>query len=105
MYQVYFALSEVCNNFTHYDLHTDNVLLFEPVVNKYIHYHYTNKDGSTCSFKSRYIVKMIDYGRSYILDPETGIGSMTVYNQVCAEPKCLDTCELIKIFFIFIVYW
>lgn len=92
LYQIYFVLSEVCDNFTHYDLHTNNVLLFEPVNGKYIHYHYTNKDGSTCSFKSRYIVKIIDYGMSYILDPETGIGSMTMYNKVCAEPKCVTTC-------------
>jgi hypothetical protein len=35
---------------------------------------------------------MIDYGRSYILDPDTGVGSMTVYNQVCAEPKCVKRC-------------
>ena len=33
-------LSIIKNNFTHYDLHYENVFLYEPLKNKYIEYHY-----------------------------------------------------------------
>jgi hypothetical protein len=92
LYQLYFALNVVRDFFTHYDLHYQNVLIFEPVVNKYIHYNYVGRNGSVCSFKSKYIVKMIDYGRSFILDHSNLNGSMTEYTKVCAEPKCITTC-------------
>ena len=89
LYQIYFALVATQNVFTHYDLHYGNVLLFEPVKDKYIQFTYEN---NAVSFKSKYIVKIIDYGRSYIKDPATGEDSMSVYQKVCAEPKCVTTC-------------
>ena len=91
LFQVYFALDDLRDSFTHYDLHYQNVLLFEPVVNKYINYNYIGRDGSACSFKSKYIVKIIDYGRSFIISP-TGEGSVTEYQRICAEPFCKPHC-------------
>jgi hypothetical protein len=82
LYQIYYTLSECKNRFTHYDLHIENVLLYEPVKNKYIHYHYHMKDGSVLSFKSKYIAKIIDYGRSYVKI------SPTIYKTICGIPDC-----------------
>jgi len=64
LFQIYFTLDQLRMKFTHYDLHTDNVLLYEPVVGGYIHYHFYQVDR-VISFKSKYMVKIIDYGRSF----------------------------------------
>lgn len=94
LYQVYMPLSQLKDRFTHYDLHSDNVLLYEPVKGKHIRYHYHNTDGSTVTFCSPYIAKIIDYGRCFfkykrdekssktILDPKE------IYEKLCEEPKC-----------------
>jgi len=63
LFQVYFALNLLNDSFTHYDLHTNNVLLFKPRDDKYIEYHYYI-EGEIISFKSFYLAKIIDYGRS-----------------------------------------
>ena len=98
LFQVYFSLFALGHFFTHYDLHTDNVLLYEPVKGKYIEYHYHVQDDTTgkeidVRFKSRYIAKIIDYGRSYFEDP-SGKGftanSKSIYDEVCKETKCKD---------------
>jgi hypothetical protein len=92
LYQIYFPLSVMGSNFTHYDLHANNILLYEPVKNKYIHYHYHPTDEETIpitSFKCRYIVKIIDYGRAYFKDETTD--SMKIYQDVCNTPECGGT--------------
>ena len=89
LYQIYFPLSVMGSNFTHYDLHANNILLYEPVKNKYIQYYYHPKDEeqyTVTSFKCRYIVKIIDYGRAYFKDETTD--SMKIYNEVCNTPEC-----------------
>jgi hypothetical protein len=86
LFQVYLPLSIMKDEYTHYDLHHDNVLLYEPVVGKYIQYNYHFPDGRMIRFKSRYIVKIIDYGRSFFNDDEnetiTG-NSARLYTQLC----------------------
>ena len=64
IFQVYFALAVLRKNFTHYDLHADNVILYVPKPGHYIQYHYVFND-KTISFKSQYCVKIIDYGRCF----------------------------------------
>ncbi len=88
LFQIYFALSLFMERFTHYDLHTDNVLLYIPVQNKYIQYHYHNMDSSITSFKSKYLVKIIDYGRSYFKDDSWNVDSKKAQWAVCNEPDC-----------------
>jgi hypothetical protein len=90
LYQIYYTLSMLSNDFTHYDLHTNNVLLYKPVNGKYIQYHYHLPDGTIVSFKSRYIVKIIDYGRSYVN------GSMVDYKQICRIKECEPNCGYSK---------
>lgn len=66
LFQLYAPLSALINDFTHYDLHYENVQLYEPAKDKYIQYHYHYANGKTVSFKSKYMVKIIDYGRCYV---------------------------------------
>lgn len=93
LYQIYYTLSMLSNEFTHYDLHSNNVLLYKPVNGKYIQYHYHLPDGTIVSFKSRYIVKLIDYGRSYVN------GSMVDYKQICRIKECKPKCGYNQGFF------
>jgi len=64
LFQVYMTLSSLSNDFTHYDLHLNNVLVYEPVSNSYIEYHY-HIGKTEIIFKSKYIAKIIDYGTCY----------------------------------------
>jgi hypothetical protein len=88
-YQVFFTLHQIRNEFTHYDLHRNNVLLYEPVVGKYIQYHYHLPDR-VVRYKSKYLVKIIDYGRSFFP------GSLEYHQKICAEKACDPLCGLRK---------
>jgi len=90
IYQIYFALGGLATIFTHYDLHPDNVILYKPVDGKYIEFHYHRPTG-TVSFKSQYIAKMIDYGRSFINHAPNS--SNAYYKLVCAADKCNNKDE------------
>jgi hypothetical protein len=88
LYQVYFTLSQLGDHYTHYDLHANNVMMYVPDPDGFIEYHYHHNDGTKTIFKSKYIVKIIDYGRNYIkVDgmPET---SDTFYKDLCKTAKC-----------------
>ena len=78
--QVYITLFLFSKQFTHYDLHWGNVLLYAPKDNHYIHYHYII-NGVSISFKSLYMVKIIDYGRSYIPLSQHQFKNMSLYCQ------------------------
>jgi len=94
LYQVYMPLSELATEFTHYDLHLKNVLVYEPFRGQYIDYKYEFKSGEIVEFKSKYIAKIIDYGRSYFNDPSNGeniTGSSTkIYDNIC---KNVSECD------------
>jgi len=89
LYQIYAPLGVLSNEYTHYDLKTDNVLLYTlgkdrdadyhktaitsegvPHNGEYItmNYHYPN--GKVVSFNTFDIVKIIDYGRCYFKESE-----------------------------------
>ena len=87
LFQIYYALSSLKNNFTHYDLHTSNVLLYEPIKHKYMMFHYHLPNGQIVRFASRYIAKIIDYGRSYFQDPK--INSNYIFSKLC-DPLATD---------------
>jgi hypothetical protein len=116
LFQLYMPLARLMHNFTHYDLHLGNLLLYEPVEGKYIeyHYHYTptwessmhltgttrrtrtahvaSMTAETISFKSSYMLKIIDYGRSYFKDTAGGIDAKQVYADICKTAACDDNC-------------
>lgn len=81
LFQIYIPLTARMNEFTHYDLHGDNILLYEPEKGKYIQYYYHFADGTATEFKSLYIAKIIDYGRSYFKDEKTD--SKAIYKEMC----------------------
>jgi hypothetical protein len=85
LFQIYYVLNLEKRNFTHYDLHLNNVLMFMPSNNKYIQYHY-HMGSDVFSFKSKYMLKIIDYGRSYFN------GSENIRRTLCNTTKCNPDC-------------
>jgi len=86
LFIIYQALAALSTVFTHYDLHSDNILLFEPHPGKYIEYHYYLRNGTTIEFKCSYVPKMIDYGRSFF--DNGNVSSKTVYEKLCKARDC-----------------
>ena len=68
LYMIYATLNTLKDKFTHYDLHSENVLIYIPIKDYYIEYHYIYNENYKINFKSPYIAKIIDYGRTYIED-------------------------------------
>ena len=89
LFQLYMPLANVKDTFTHYDLHLENLYLYEPAVGKYIQYHYHISERKIVTFKSRYMLKIIDYGRSYFNDIESGVNSRDIY----AEELCQNATD------------
>lgn len=88
MLQVYLPLACIAHTFTHTDLHAHNVGMYRPFGDerKYIqmHYHYGDQ---IVSFRSAYIAKVIDYGRSAVAAP--GLNTRAVMeNYVCPASEC-----------------
>jgi hypothetical protein len=101
LFQVYWTLFVLNNRFTHYDLHTNNVLLYQPDKNSFIQYFCHMDDGSVISFRSSYIAKIIDYGRCYYdfgIEPtdkdnyDVYAESTDIYDALCKEKKCKPKC-------------
>ncbi len=93
MYQVYFALTYLAPNYTHYDLHQENVLLYKPYdgSKQYIEMHYHLKSGRVITFPTEYVCKIIDYGRNYI--NANAIESSEIIEQICQNnEKCGQDC-------------
>lgn len=95
LFQIYQPLAELKNEFTHYDLHLDNVLVYEPVKGSYIEYHYHVEKETVIRFKSAYIAKIIDYGRSFFVDaenPDVTGSSKRIYKELCSLRECEPDC-------------
>ena len=91
LYQVYFVLSCLGKNYTHYDLHDDNVFCYRPFGEKeYIMMNY-HQNGKIVSFPSEFIVKIIDYGRNYFHTTKINTGQI-LKNKICNNPKCNPRC-------------
>jgi hypothetical protein len=91
LFQVYASLFVLSASFTHYDLHDDNVLLYQPVNGKYIMYHYHDKNGIIISFKCPYIAKIIDYGRCYYRLSHNE-NSRKLHEEICKLRECDPKC-------------
>lgn len=90
LYQIYMPLASLINEFTHYDLHPSNVLLYEPVKKSCITYNYHLISGKIVTFKSKYIAKIIDYGRCYYDDNQNS--SLKTYKKICRTRECEPDC-------------
>jgi len=82
--QVYFVLKPLTNDFVHNDLHTGNIMLYQPASDKYICLHYYFPDNSVIVLKSYYVAKIIDYGRCYVST------NKNLYTYLCSRPDCDD---------------
>lgn len=89
MYQVYAPLSLLGKTFTHYDLHTGNVLLYNLKEDECMEmvYHYK---GQETRFYTQYIAKIIDYGRAFCEK------TPAFYKQLCKTLRCNTIYELRK---------
>lgn len=93
LFQIYYSLSLLSDTFTHYDLHTDNVLMHRLKDAKYIQYYYHLSSGKIISFKSQFVVKIIDYGRSYFNDAKSNMDTKKIrQEQLCKIKKCEPNC-------------
>lgn len=91
LFQVYFALNMLGSNYTHYDLHCNNVMLYKPFEGRkciLMRYHMKN---NTFTFKTEYIAKIIDYGRNYFNRGKLNT-TMLVREAVCQLSECQPDC-------------
>jgi len=88
LFQLYYPLARLKDTFTHYDLHLENVYIYQPVAGKYIQYHYYISGTRAVRFKSSYLLKIIDYGRSFFRD-DTGTNAKQIYE----EELCQDAMD------------
>jgi hypothetical protein len=92
LYQVYTSLSMMSDVYTHYDLHTGNVIVVKPHDELYIEYMYHYPNGKIVKFNSQYIAKIIDYGYSYFNDTSSsGTNSAALLKAICEQDECGTT--------------
>ena len=91
LYQIYFVLNSISNNFTHYDLHYNNVLLYKPKEFGYLTYHYHTTGKVPIIFDSQYIVKIIDYGSCFYKYDEHR-NSNSLIEKICNARVCGTRC-------------
>jgi hypothetical protein len=90
MFQIYFVLDTLKYDFTHYDLHPKNVLVYSPSPSQsaYVTMIYNYNDGSRVEFKTFGIMKLIDYGHSFVY------ASKSFTNLVCNSELCQPNCGI-----------
>lgn len=90
LYQLYFSLERLKDEFTHYDFHAGNAGFYKPFENKYIVMSYHLENGSVISFPTIYIAKIIDYGRCYTKDTKI------IADYICRIKVCRPNCGFHK---------
>jgi hypothetical protein len=97
LFQIYSPLEYFRNQFTHYDLHTENVILYKLPKEKYINLKYierrSGKPSITHEIKSYYIAKIIDYGRCFFgnLENDKNLNSEKIGKIIFKTRKCTTT--------------
>jgi hypothetical protein len=64
-------------------------MIIETPENTYYDYEYNLKDGTTITFKSPYMAKIIDYGRCFFEDAD--ISSKEIYQTICDVRECSNS--------------
>lgn len=96
LYQVYYVLSFLGDKYTHYDLHSGNVLLQKMFDgNKYVLMRYHSRNNVVVEFKSEYIAKIIDYGKNYFNNGKTNTNEI-LKDYVCKQTECQPDCGIEK---------
>ena len=87
--QIYLPLGKLMNEFSHNDLHMNNVLLYKVPDNNYIQLTYVLEDGTKYSFNTCFIAKIIDYGRCFFkMDSENS--SKIFFKKIQNNKVCID---------------
>jgi hypothetical protein len=84
MFQIYSVLNTIKNEFTHYDLHYSNVLLYKIPDNKFVEINYIDENNNTITIKTEYIAKIIDLGRSHCPDTKN-FAKVLCRSELCYE--------------------
>jgi hypothetical protein len=94
LFQLYCPLTALCDVFTHYDLHTSNVLIYNlsSDESKYIQLIYHYPKGETVELNTFGIAKIIDYGRSFFDDKKANVSSKTIMKKV-QDAKKTPSCR------------
>ena len=86
--QVYYPLVCLQDEFTHYDLHLNNVLIYKLSDNKCVEYHFQDYHSKQpMTFRTQYLVKIIDYGRSFFFKNDN-LNSDALYSKLCGYKEC-----------------
>lgn len=86
LFQIYFCLDVLKDQFTHYDLHAGNVGFYKLSDDIYFLLKYHFNDGTSLVIPTVYLAKIIDYGRCHI--PKTS----DIVTQICHESACHPAC-------------
>lgn len=93
-YQIYGPLAALEGEFSHNDLHVDNIMITE--MKEPIRFHYTIKTYTATSFTTKYLARMIDYGRVRMKEIDLKNFYMNVNKplSIAAKQKKLHSCGL-----------
>jgi hypothetical protein len=80
LFQIYYTLGELYPEFEHNDLNANNVLVKE--LNVEIKFTFLSEKSTPVVFKSKYLAKIIDYGRCNYSN------SVMDIKEVCEAPNC-----------------
>jgi len=92
LFQIYSVLAQISDVFTHYDLHSSNVLLYlsqEENVCVEMRYHLPGNEIVT--LYTKYVAKLVDYGRCFFYDNEN-MNSKKYHDLLCKAPDCNPGC-------------
>ena len=89
LFQIYAPLAHMVNEFTHYDLHTGNAVLYSiPDINGIVQYvimNYHLPNGKVITLKTNKIAKIFDYGRCFTTNTND------FYREMCRTKECIPS--------------
>ena len=93
-YQIYGPLAALEGEFSHNDLHVDNIMITE--MKEPIRFDYTIKTYTATSFTTKYLARMIDYGRVRMkeIDLKNFYTNVNKPLSIAAKQKKLHSCGL-----------
>jgi len=92
LFQIYSVLSQISDVFTHYDLHSSNVLLYLSVEeNVCVEMRYHLPGDEIVTIYTNHVAKIIDYGRCFFHETET-MNSKKYHDLVCEAKECKPDC-------------
>jgi hypothetical protein len=88
LFQIYYALWVLADGYTHYDLHTGNVMLSRPDPKGCIAFEYELPTGEVVHFMGSYVATIIDYGRSFVFPYKDKLKEAITHEKECNDPRC-----------------